>query len=75
MTTDISNLVSAEARVLQFNEFINKNGFTPDVLMWDTPKVNPVVNAGGVTIVLLKHLKLITGRTRKRHLQKNSLLT
>ena len=50
LTTDISNLVSAEARVLQFVEFINKNGFMPDVMMWDTPKVNPVVNAGGVTI-------------------------
>ena len=27
LTTDISNLVSAEARVLQFVEYINKNGF------------------------------------------------
>ena len=27
LSTDISNLVSAEARVLQFVEFINKNGF------------------------------------------------
>ncbi|MBO8227951.1 hypothetical protein HA150_03455 [Prochlorococcus marinus XMU1414] len=50
LSTDISNLVSAEARVLQFVEFINKNGFMPDVMMWDTPKVNPVVSAGGRTI-------------------------
>ena len=50
LSTDISNLVSAEARVLQFVEFINKNGFMPDVMMWDTPKVNPVVSSGGRTI-------------------------
>ena len=50
LATDINNLVSAEARILQLIEYVNKNGFIPDVLMWDAPKINPVITAGGLTI-------------------------
>ena len=50
MATDINNLVSAEARILQLIEYVNKNGFIPDVLMWDAPKINPVITSGGLTI-------------------------
>ena len=39
LTADINNLVSAEARILQLIEYVNKNGFVPDELMWDAPKV------------------------------------
>ena len=51
LTTDIRNLVSAEARILQLNEYVQKNGFIPDVMMWDTPRINPVIStSGGITI-------------------------
>ena len=50
LATDINNLVSAEARILQLIEYVNKNGFIPDVLMWDAPKINPVITSGGLTI-------------------------
>ena len=51
LTTDIRNLVSAEARILQLNEYVQKNGFIPDVMMWDTPRINPIIqNSGGITI-------------------------
>ena len=39
LSADINNLVSAEARILQLYEYVNKNGFIPDQLLWDTPKV------------------------------------
>tara|TARA_Y100001972_G_scaffold84912_1_gene103376 strand:+ start:655 stop:1077 length:423 start_codon:yes stop_codon:yes gene_type:complete len=45
LTTDIRNLVSAEARILQLNEYVQKNGFIPDVMMWDTPRINPVISS------------------------------
>ena len=51
LTTDIRNLVSAEARILQLNEYVQKNGFIPDVMMWDTPRINPIIqSSGGITI-------------------------
>ena len=51
LTTDIRNLVSAEARILQLNEYVQKNGFIPDVMMWDTPRINPIIqNPEGITI-------------------------
>ena len=51
LTTDIRNLVSAEARILQLNEYVQKNGFIPDEMMWDTPRINPVIStSGGITI-------------------------
>ena len=51
LTTDIRNLVSAEARILQLNEYVQKNGFIPEVMMWDTPRINPVISSsGGITI-------------------------
>ena len=51
LTTDIRNLVSAEARILQLNEYVQKNGFIPDVMMWYTPRINPVISSsGGITI-------------------------
>ena len=67
LTTDISNLVSAEARVLQFTEYVNKNGFIPDVLMWDTPKINPVASAGGITIgEAVKRFEIDYWKTKKK---------
>jgi len=51
LTTDIRNLVSAEARILQLNEYVQKNGFIPDVMMWDVPRINPIIStSGGITI-------------------------
>ena len=48
LSTDISNLVSAEARILQLMEYIKKNGFIPDELLWDAPKVE--ISGGGITV-------------------------
>ena len=39
LSADKNNLVSAEARILTLVEYVNKNGFIPDQLMWDAPKV------------------------------------
>ena len=48
LSTDVSNLVSAEARILQLMEYVNKNGFIPDQLLWDAPKVE--ILGGGITV-------------------------
>ena len=48
LSTDISNLVSAEARILQLMEYIKKNGFIPEELLWDAPKVE--ISGGGITV-------------------------
>ena len=48
LSTNINNLVSAEARILQLIEYVNKNGFIPDELMWDAPKVE--LSGGRVTV-------------------------
>ena len=48
LSADISNLVSAEARILQLMEYIKKNGFIPEELLWDAPKVE--ISGGGITV-------------------------
>ena len=48
LSTDISNLVSAEARILQLMEYIKKNGFIPEELLWDAPKVE--ISGGGISV-------------------------
>ena len=50
LTSEISNLVSAEARILTLVEYVNKNGFIPDQLMWDTPKVEVKGTTKGITV-------------------------
>ena len=50
LTSEISNLVSAEARILQLNEYVSKNGFIPDQLLWDTPKVEVKGTTKGTTV-------------------------
>ena len=50
LTSEISNLVSAEARILTLVEYVNKNGFIPDQLMWDTPKVEVKGTSKGITV-------------------------
>ncbi len=50
LTSELSNLVSAEARILTLVEYVNKNGFIPDQLMWDTPKVEVKGTAKGTTV-------------------------
>ena len=39
LSADKNNLVSAEARILTLIEYVNKNGFIPDQLMWDAPTI------------------------------------
>ena len=39
LSADKNNLVSAEARILTLTEYVNKNGFIPDQLMWAAPKL------------------------------------
>ena len=50
LTSELSNLVSAEARILQLNEYVSKNGFIPDQLLWDTPKVEVKGTTKGTTV-------------------------
>ena len=49
LSADINNLASAEARILLLIEYVNKNGFIPDQLMWDAPKVE-LYGARGLTV-------------------------
>ena len=49
LSADINNLASAEARILLLIEYVNKNGFIPDQLMWDAPKVE-LNGARGLTV-------------------------
>ena len=73
LATDINNLVSAEARILQLIEYVNKNGFIPDVLMWDAPKINPVITAGGLTIgEAVKTFEIEYWKDKKRTKQKEN---
>ncbi len=50
LSADKNNLVSAEARILTLVEYVNKNGFIPDQLMWDTPKVELKGVSKGITV-------------------------
>ena len=50
LTADINNLVSAEARILTLTEYVNKNGFIPDQLMWDAPKLEIKGSSKGTTV-------------------------
>ena len=50
MSADKNNLVSAEARILTLVEYVNKNGFVPDQLMWDAPKVELKGVSKGITV-------------------------
>ena len=73
LATDINNLVSAEARILQLIEYVNKNGFIPDVLMWDAPKINPVITSGGLTIgEAVKTFEIDYWKEKKRTKQKEN---
>ncbi len=73
LATDINNLVSAEARILQLIEYVNKNGFIPDVLMWDAPKINPVITSGGLTIgEAVKTFEIDFWKEKKRTKQKEN---
>jgi len=73
LATDINNLVSAEARILQLLEYVNKNGFIPDVLMWDAPKINPVITSGGLTIgEAVKTFEIDYWKDKKRTSQKEN---
>jgi len=31
-------------RILQLNEYVQKNGFIADVMMCDAPRINPVIS-------------------------------
>ena len=50
LSADKNNLVSAEARILTLVEYVNKNGFIPDQLMWDAPKVELKGVSKGITV-------------------------
>ncbi len=50
LSADINNLVSAEARILTLTEYVNKNGFIPDQLMWDAPKIELKGTSKGTTV-------------------------
>ncbi len=50
LSADKNNLVSAEARILTLVEYVNKNGFMPDQLMWDAPKIELKGVSKGITV-------------------------
>ena len=58
------------------NNYIQKNGFIPEVLMWETPRINLVIqNYGGVTIgEAIKRLEIDYWQVKKKLQQKLGLI-